>query len=216
MVDPAVQTAEHILDGVSRETRTKLEIYEAELRRWQKVKNLVGPSTIGAMWSRHFIDSLQLANLASGKVWADLGSGGGFPGLVLAIARPGTLVHLIESDSRKCAFLRHVARVTGANAQVWEGRIEAVLSRLDPAPSVVTARALASLDDLLGLACPLLMKGAVGLFPKGRDHQAELTKAAESWRFDADEIPSVVDPDGRIIRIRRFDGRVLSRRTDPT
>src|SRR4051812_41283819 len=86
MVDPAVQTAEQILDGFSRETRTKLEIYEAELRRWQKVKNLVGPSTIGAMWSRHFIDSLQLANLASGEVWADLGSGGGFPGLVLAIA----------------------------------------------------------------------------------------------------------------------------------
>ena len=216
MPDVTARNAGEILAGVSRETRSKLEIYEAELRRWQRVKNLVGPSTLDEVWTRHFADSLQLAGLVEGEVWADLGSGAGFPGVVIAIARPGTQVHLVESDSRKCAFLRHVARATGASARVWEGRIETVLPKLDPVPDVVTARALASLDDLLGLAAPLLMRGAVGLFPKGQDHRSELTKAAESWRFEADAIPSAVDPDGRILRIRRFDGRNSSRPADPT
>ena len=215
MADTSARNAAKILAGVSRETRGKLEIYEAELRRWQRVKNLVGPSTLDQVWERHFADSLQLQALAEGDVWADLGSGAGFPGLVIAIARPGTHVHLIESDSRKCAFLRHVARATGAPARVWDGRIEAVLPKLDPVPQVVSARALASLHDLLGLAAPLLMKGATGLFPKGRDHASELTKAAESWRFEADEIQSAVDPDGRILRIRHFDGRLKNRPTDP-
>ena len=210
------QSAAEILAGVSRETRDRLAIYEAELRRWQKVKNLVGPSTLGEIWDRHFADSLQLADLAEGEVWADLGSGAGFPGLVIAIARPNTQVHLVESDSRKCAFLRHVARATGAPAKVWEGRIEAVLPKLDPAPQVVTARALAGLDELLGLAAPLLSNGATGLFPKGRDHLSELTKAAESWIFEADAIPSAVDSGGRILRIRRFGGRLVSRPTDPS
>jgi len=205
-----------LLASVSRETRAKLDIYEAELRRWQRVKNLVGASTLDAVWDRHFVDSLQLTDLAAGTVWVDLGSGAGFPGLVIAVARPEMHVHLVESDSRKCAFLRHVARATGARAQIWEGRIDAVLPRLEPVPAVVTARALASLDDLLALAAPLLMKGAIGLFPKGRDYLSELTKAAESWRFEADAIPSAVDPDGRILRIHRFDGRILRRPTDST
>ena len=214
MAEPS--NTDEILARVSRETWAKLEIYETELRRWQVVKNLVGPSTLADIWARHFADSLQLAPLAGGEIWADLGSGAGFPGLVLAIARPGTQVHLVESDSRKCAFLRHVARATGAPAQVWEGRIETVLPKLDPTPQVVSARALASLDALLGLAAPLLMKGATGLFPKGRDYRSELTKAAESWRFEADAIPSAVDPDGRILRIRQFGGQLKNRPTDLT
>jgi 16S rRNA (guanine527-N7)-methyltransferase len=216
MADAGGRAAAKLLGCVSRETAGKLDIYEAELRRWQRIKNLVGPSTLGEIRERHFADSLQLADLAEGDVWADLGSGAGFPGLVIAIARSGTQVHLVESDSRKCAFLRHAARATGVPAKVWEGRIEAVLPKLDPVPTVVTARALASLDDLLALAAPLLMKGAIGLFPKGRDYSSELTKAAESWRFAADAIPSAVDPDGRILRIRRFDGRITSRPTDPS
>ncbi len=216
MADMPVRSAAEILAGVSRETRAKLEIYEAELRRWQRVKNLVGPSTLNEVWTRHFADSLQLSPLADGNIWADLGSGAGFPGLVVAIARPGTQVHLVESDGRKCAFLRHVTRATGATAKVWEGRIDALLPNLQPIPNVVTARALASLDELLGLAAPLLMNGATGLFPKGREHLAELTKAAESWRFDMDAIPSAVDLDGRILRIRHFGGRITSRPTDPT
>ena len=215
MAEAYARSAGEILAGVSRETRGKLEIYEAELRRWQKVKNLVGASTIPDVWERHFVDSLQLMTLADGDVWADLGSGAGFPGLVIAIARPQTQVHLVESDSRKCAFLRHVARATDAPARVWEGRIEAVLDKLVPAPDVVSARALASLTDLLELAAPLLMNGATGLFPKGRDHVAELTKAAESWRFDVDVLPSAIDRDGRILRVRHFGGRITNRPTDP-
>lgn len=194
--------ATEILARVSRETREKLALYESELKRWQRVKNLVGPSTLTEVWTRHFADSLQLAGLADGDVWADLGSGAGFPGLVVALARPGTQVHLVESDSRKCAFLRHVARLTGASATVVEGRIEAVLPRLDPRPLVVTARALASLEELLALAAPLLRAGATGLFPKGREYRAELTVAAESWTFRPDIIPSATDPDGCIIRVR--------------
>jgi 16S rRNA (guanine527-N7)-methyltransferase len=216
MAELRARNAAEILASVSRETRAKLEIYEAELRRWQRVKNLIGPSTLGEIWERHFADSLQLAELADGDTWVDLGSGAGFPGIVIAIARPGTQVHLVESDSRKCAFLRHAARATGASAKVWEGRIEAVLPKIEPVPQVVTARALASLEDLLELAAPLLMKGATGLFPKGRDHLSELTTAAESWRFEADAIPSAVDPDGRILRIRHFDGCLKNRPTDPT
>jgi 16S rRNA (guanine527-N7)-methyltransferase len=216
MTDEPARTAAEVLAGVSRETRAKLNIYEGELRRWQRVKNLVGPSTLSEVWDRHFADSLQLVSLAEGDVWADLGSGAGFPGLVVAVARPGTQVHLVESDGRKCAFLRHVARATGATVTVWEGRIEAVVPKLEPAPNVVTARALASLDQLLALAAPLLMTGATGLFPKGRDHLVELTKAAESWRFDVDAIPSAVEPDGRILRIRHFGGRITARPTDPT
>ncbi len=199
--------AESLFAALPPETRSKLDRYETELRRWQSVKNLVGPGTLGDIRGRHVADALQLASLADGEVWADLGTGAGLPGLILAIARPNTTVHLIESDGRKCAFLRHVARVTGAPVTVWDGRIEAVLPRLDPRPAVVTARALAGLDVLLGYAEQLLMTGAVGLFPKGRDHAAELTRAAESWRFDADVIPSRIDPDSRIIRVRRLDGR---------
>lgn len=194
------------LAGISRETRDRLTVYETELRRWRSVKNLVGPSTLVDLWTRHFADSLQLADLAPGNVWADLGSGAGFPGLVLAIARPNTEVHLLESDSRKCAFLRHVARATGAPARVWEGRIEAVAPKLDPKPSVVTARALAPLTQLLQLAAGLLCEGAIGLFPKGRDHAAELTEASKAWTFAADIIPSRVADDSRILRIRDFAG----------
>ena len=195
------------IDNVSYETREKLRVYAAELRRWQTIKSLVGPGTIDEIWTRHFADSLQLATLATGKVWVDLGSGAGFPGLVLAICRPETFVHLIESDGRKCAFLRHVAHAVSASVKVWDARIESALPRLDPRPEVVTARALAPLHRLLGYSEQLLMSGATALFPKGRDFQAELTQAAESWRFDAEAIPSCVDPDSRILRVRHFGGR---------
>lgn len=200
-----------LLAGVSREIRGKLDLYAGELRRWQRIKNLVGPKTIDEIETRHFADSLQLAALAEGEVWADLGSGAGFPGLVIAIARPGTVVHLIESDGRKCAFLRHVARLVSAPAKIWEGRIEQVVPRLHPTPQVVTARALAGLDQLIAWSEQLLMAGGTGLFPKGRDYAAELTKAEESWRFQADAVPSCVEPDGRILRIRHFGGRKLNR-----
>ena len=187
--------------SVSRETAGKLILYVEELRRWQRVTNLVGPKTLAEVWDRHIADSLQLADLAKGEVWADLGTGAGLPGLVLAIARPEIQVHLVESDGRKCAFLRQAARLTGANATIWDARIEAVLLRLEPRPQIVASRALAALPKLLGLAAPLLTIGTTGLFPKGRDYEAELTEARRSWRFTCDILPSRTDPDGRILRI---------------
>lgn len=191
--------------GVSRETVDRLRILEAELQRWQQVKNLVGPSTLGQIWERHIADSLQLFGLVPEPlVWADLGSGAGFPGLVLGIAareRLGMHVHLVESNGRKCAFLRHAARLTGAAVTVHEARLETVVPRLAGEVHVVTARALASLDQLLAWADPLLKRGAIGLFPKGRDAALELTEAAKRWRFNAVTVPSRTDPEAAILRI---------------
>lgn len=192
---------------VSRETRERLDLYLAELRRWQSIKNLVGPKTLDDAWNRHIVDSLQLASLATGRIWADLGSGAGLPGLILAIADPNLHVHLIESDQRRCAFLRHVSRLLGLSVTIWSERIEVVTARLDPAPHVVTARALARLSDLLAYSENMLKAGSIGLFPKGRDYAAELTEARRSWTFKADIVPSRTDAEGRIIRVHRFEGR---------
>ena len=143
---------------------------------------------------------------AEARRWLDLGSGAGFPGLVIAAAladSPGAEVHLVESNGRKCAFLRHAARLMGAPARIHEGRIEAVLPDFaGKGVEVVTARALAPLAQLVAWAEPLLKSGSVGLFPKGREVQSELTDATKSWRLDADLIPSRTDPQGRIVRVR--------------
>lgn len=192
---------------VSRETRDRLDIYLAELRRWQTIKNLVGSKTLDDAWNRHIVDSLQLATLAPGRVWADLGTGAGLPGVVLAIADPRLHVHLVESDQRRCAFLRHVSHLLSLSVTIWNERIEVAADRLDPAPDVVTARALAPLTDLLGFGENMLKAGAIGLFPKGRDHAAELTEARRSWTFEADLVPSRTDADGRIVRVHGFEGR---------
>ena len=195
--------------SVSRETAEKLLVYVGALRRWQGVRNLVGRSTLDQIWERHIADSLQLAPLAEATEWVDLGTGAGLPGIVLALARPEIHVHLVESDGRKCAFLREAARLTGANVTVWDGRIEAVLPKLAPVPQVVVSRALASLTELLSLSQSLLTGGAVGLFPKGRFYEAELTEALQSWRFGYNVLPSRTDPDGRILRITDFGRRTL-------
>lgn len=198
------------IPSVSRETRERLETYLSELRRWQRVKNLVGVKTLNDAWTRHVVDSLQLAPLATGRVWLDLGSGAGLPGLVLAIADPDLHVHLIESDGGRCAFLRHIARLLSLSVTIWNERIEIATGRLSVKPDVVTARALARLPDLLGYSENLLKAGAIGLFPKGRDHLTELTDARRCWTFDADIIPSRTDPDARIVRVHRFEGRRAS------
>ena len=187
--------------GVSRETRALLETYVAELRRWQRVTNLVGPATLQQVWSRHIADSLQLSGLAAGRTWVDLGTGAGLPGLIIALADPGRLVHLVESDARKCAFLHEVVRRTGASATIHRGRIETIIDGLDPRPAVVTARALAPLSILLGFSETLLRTGAIGLFPKGRDYADELTEARKSWRFSVDILPSQTDSAARILRV---------------
>ena len=139
------------------------------------------------------------------RVWADLGSGGGFPGLIVAIAiadRPGAMVHLIESDTRKAAFLREAVRITQAPAIVHNERIESAAERIGTA-EVVTARALAPMDKQLLLAYPLLSAGARGIFLKGQDVDSELTEAAKSWSIDASIQPSLTDPRGRIVLVNR-------------
>ena len=190
---------------VSRETEARLGVYVDLLRKWQRVKNLVAPSTLGEVWMRHVADSAQLIGLApAARTWVDLGSGAGFPGLVIAIelaGRPHSTVHLIESDQGKCAFLREVIRATQAPAIVHAGRIEAVVPALS-AVDAVTARALAPLPRLLKYAEILLMRGAVGVFPKGRTVDAELTEPSAKRKFRLDLIPSRTDPHGRIVMVR--------------
>lgn len=196
---------------VSRETFERLELLERELRRWQAIKNLVGPATLDSIWDRHIADSLQLLALApeDARTWLDLGSGAGFPGLVLAIAgaERGLRVHLVESNSRKCAFLRHIARLTGVSATVHEARLEAVVPGFVGQADVVSARALASLVQLLDWTAPMLKAGTIGLFPKGRDAEIELTEARKKWTFEAEILPSSTDSEARILRITSIESQ---------
>lgn len=190
--------------SVSRETDAMLDLYVEQLRRWQSVKNLVGPATMADVWTRHVADALQLLALApSATRWLDLGSGAGIPGLILAIAgrdRDGFRVDLVESNARKCAFLLETSRLTGAPTKVHNARIEDVVTH-HAGTDVVCARALAPLRQLLAWTEPLLTTGTTGLFPKGRDVDAELTDAAQEWRFVYDLVPSRTESDARIVRV---------------
>jgi 16S rRNA (guanine527-N7)-methyltransferase len=166
---------------------------------------LIAPSTEPTLWTRHIADSLQLLALApQAKIWVDLGSGGGFPGVVIACAladKPGARVHLVESSTKKAAFLREAARATGAPAEVHAVRIEDFVENLAMPVDVVTARALAPLVRLLTATYPLLKTGALGLFPKGQDVDAELTEAAKCWSIQSSLAPSLTDPKAKIVRV---------------
>jgi len=192
---------------VSRETLDRLDRFVAALLTWQRRINLIAPATIPEIWTRHVADSLQLLALAPGaRVWLDLGSGGGFPGIVIACAlaeKPGARVHLVESNGKKAAFLREAVRVTGAPAIVHQARIEQTGTRIDEPIEVVTARAVAPLADLLGLAEPWLKRGAQALFPKGQDVGGELTEASKYWSIEAVLVPSKTDPKARIVQVER-------------
>ena len=184
----------------------RLKIYFQLLIRWQKTINLVAPSTMANAWVRHFVDSIQiLETVPNARRWVDMGSGAGFPGLVTAIQLAGVkdaAVHLIESDQRKCAFLREVSRETGASATVHNGRIEDVLSRIDDRIDAVSARALGPLSRLIELSADMLLKGAIGVFPKGQDVVRELTGYATDSRFDLQLLPSITDPRAKIVLVR--------------
>jgi 16S rRNA (guanine527-N7)-methyltransferase len=189
---------------VSRETLDRLDILVAELGRWQGIKNLVAPSTLSQVWIRHIADSLQLLeHAAPGARWLDLGSGAGFPGLVVALAglEQGFSVALVESNDRKCAFLRHVARLAGVAVTIHAERLEKIVPTYVGRADVVSARALAPLADLLSCTEPLLKTGTVGLFPKGKEAAAELTEAEKLWRFNTEILASRTDSDARIFRI---------------
>jgi 16S rRNA (guanine527-N7)-methyltransferase len=195
---------------VSRETAARLDRFVALLLNWQSRANLIGPSTVSSLWCRHIGDSLQLLPLAPtrARVWADLGSGAGFPGLVIGCAlagREGAQVHVIESNGKKAAFLREAVRETAAPVTVHAARIEDV--ELVPAADVITARALAPLDQLLRLAAPMLTKGAQGLFMKGQDIERELTQATKHWNIEGDIVPSKTSAMGRILRVRGVSPR---------
>jgi 16S rRNA (guanine527-N7)-methyltransferase len=194
------------LHPVSRETEARLDIYVDVLLRWQSKLNLVAPSSLRELWTRHIADSLQLLPLApEARTWVDFGSGGGFPGVPIACAladKPGTKVHLIESTGKKAAFLREAVRATGVPAIVHQERVEKFGETCAEPVHVVTARALAPLKTLCDQAFPLISRGAMALFPKGQDVDAELTDAAKYWRLEATKVPSKTNPGGSIVVIR--------------
>jgi 16S rRNA (guanine527-N7)-methyltransferase len=183
----------------------ELILYEQLLRRWQKTINLVAPGTLDHIWTRHFADSAQTKAAAPyARIWADLGSGGGFPGLVTALLLkgvPGGAVHLIESDQRKVAFLRAVSRETGAPVEIHTGRIEDILSNLHPTPEAISARALAPLAALVDMSRIPLEKNAIGVFLKGADWRNELTLASAKDSFNYRSIESRTDPCARLILV---------------
>lgn len=191
--------------NVSRETEERLEHYLALLNKWNPAINLVAKSTLAQAWDRHFVDSAQIYALAPAnwKTWADFGSGGGFPGAVIAILahelNPDGQVSLVESDQRKSAFLRSVLRETGVSGQVIAKRIEDVPSI---GADVLSARALADLAQLFAYTQPHAQNDSTYLFPKGANWQKELTKANESWSFQHSATTSKTDPTAVILQIK--------------
>jgi 16S rRNA (guanine527-N7)-methyltransferase len=188
-----------VFNDVPRETQRELDRFIALLLRWNSTVNLVARADEPFLWDRHIADSLQLVPLMDPRPERaiDLGSGAGFPGLILALVT-GVPFDLIEADQRKAAFLREAARVTGAAIRIYPTRIEA--ADLPPAP-LVTARAVAALPKLLALAAPLLAPGGMCLFLKGANADTELTHAATQWQMQVDGIPSCTAPGARILRI---------------
>lgn len=188
--------------GASDAQMADLEAFRKMLADWNGRMNLVGPSAMAEFWPRHAFDSAQLLPLApDAKIWADLGAGAGFPGLVLAIllkGRSGARVHLVESMAKRCRFLEAVVQALDLPASVHNARAEDLLLKVD----VVTARACAPMVRLLGYARPYLRKGVTGLFLKGQDVEVELAQATRYWNFQAGLIPSLSSPQGRIVELR--------------
>jgi 16S rRNA (guanine527-N7)-methyltransferase len=196
-----------IAEHVSRETLQRLEIYHDLLLKWQRTMNLVSPGTLQEIWKRHFLDSVQLLQILDHfpKKWVDLGSGGGFPALVCAIAhtptQKGIDFVLVESDTRKCAFLRTVAQETNTAITVKNARAETI----PPLKAdVVTARALAPLPRLLPFIHRHLAPDGIALLQKGTRHAEELELARADWQMDVESFPSVTSADAVILRIRNL------------
>jgi 16S rRNA (guanine527-N7)-methyltransferase len=203
------------LTPVSDSALARLDRYVALLLDWQSRINLIAPSTVPEIWTRHVADSLQLLDLApDARIWVDFGSGGGFPGLAVACVladRPGAQVHLVESNGKKAAFLREAARVAGAPVTVHAVRIGNFGESFSGPVDVVSARALAPLKQLCDEAAPYIHRGVdrstLGLFLKGQDVEVELTEAAKYWRIEAEKAPSRTSPDGRIVIVRGLEPR---------
>ena len=199
-----------IAGDVSRVTVDRLDVFEKQFRRWSSRVNLAAASQLDQLWRRHILDSAQLIRFAPETTikWLDLGSGGGFPGAVVAILlrdRPSFHIDLVESNRKKTAFLK-TALASCPCATVHAARIDDVHLIVNP-PEIVTARALAPLPGLLSLAEPWLVAGSRGLFHKGRDYVAEIKEARDAWRFDLIEHRSMVDREGMILEIRNLGAR---------
>jgi 16S rRNA (guanine527-N7)-methyltransferase len=192
--------------GVSRESLARLEVLVSVLESWQKRINLIAPSTLGAIWNRHILDSAQLLPLIPKGLdaIADLGSGGGFPALVLAAIQPAK-VHLYESNAKKVAFLEEALRQMKVEAVVHRQRLELRKApQTLPQVQLVTARAFAPLSELLGYAEAFMARGATGLFHKGQDVDAELTQAAKSWKITAQKHSSLTDSKAVILDVKEI------------
>ena len=204
-----IEEPTEILRGlsVSRETLDGLKQLEGLVRRWTPAINLVSRSTIPLLWERHILDSVQLFALAPPEAnhWVDLGSGGGFPGLAIAVlakqARPDLEVTLVDSDLRKLTFLREAVRMLGLSSRVIGGRIESVPPQ---GADVLSARALADLPNLLVFAKRHLREGGLALFPKGARYEEELARARKGWIFDVSVLPSVTDGSAAILKIGKI------------
>ncbi len=199
------------LTPVSRETEKRLDLFVGLLIDWQKKFNLIASSTIPIVWTRHVADSLQLIDIApDARVWVDFGSGGGLPGIPIACVlaeKPGAMVHLVESVGKKATFLREAVSLTGVPATVHQMRAENFGDSVRDKVDVVTARALSPLKTLCDQAFPLIARGAIGIFPKGQDVDAELTEAAKYWTIEASKVPSKTSPQGSIVVIRGLKPR---------
>ena len=189
----------------------RLDQFVALLLQWQTRTNLIAPSTIPDIWTRHVADSLQLVSAApEARIWVDLGSGAGFPGIVVACVlaeAAGARVHLVESNLKKAAFLREAGRVLDIPATVHAARVEDFATTFAGRADVITARAVAPLTKLLDLAEPLLKTGAKGIFPKGQDVEGELTEAAKYWSIMFRLAASKTSPQGKIIIVERATRR---------
>lgn len=189
---------------VSRETFDRLVAFEQMFQKWNRSINLVAQSTAGDVWQRHILDSAQLARIEpTATRWVDLGSGGGFPGLIMAfllVERAGASIDLVESNRKKASFLQAVVGQFNLPARVVARRIDDSYSVVS-APQIVSARALASLSTLMDLSAPWLTAGARGLFHKGRDYRAEVQESVNRWSFDLVEHRSVTDPHGVILEL---------------
>jgi 16S rRNA (guanine527-N7)-methyltransferase len=204
------------LTPVSRETLDRLDRFVAVLLDWQQRMNLIASSTEPKLWTRHIADSLQLLALApEARIWVDLGTGAGFPGVVIACAladMPGAHVHLVERSTKKAAFLREAVQATGAPAEVHAVRLEDFVENLAVPVDVVTARALAPLAALLTGTYPLLKTGTLGLFPKGQDVDAELTEAAKCWSIQSSLAQSLTDPRAKIVCVTGISPKAQPKR----
>jgi 16S rRNA (guanine527-N7)-methyltransferase len=210
-VPSADKAAALALTPVSRETERRLQGYVDLLLEWQAKTNLVAPSTLPHLWTRHISDSLQLLSLAPSAVrWADLGSGGGFPGIVLACGLteiPGAMIHLVERNAKKAAFLREALRVTDSPGTVHLADIGDSVDRITGKVDCVTARALAPLHQLIGYAEPLVRQGAKALFLKGQDVDAELTEATKYWNIKPELHSSRTGGHGWIVELDQIERR---------